>query len=754
MYSVYIPVMLRENFPMQETLDEIKRAECTKVFLSSARSFIDTPEGKRINPHKFEKELKTIIKEYESNGIECGYWIGESMGHGGESSEKFAYESFVSLGSESTCGFCCADEKFIEDVTEWAKMAARAGARIIIIDDDWRMHSHGLDFYAGCLCKSHVKKYCSIVGEDLTADDIKKKVYSGGKSKYRDAWMKMLRDDMLYLARKYREAVDTVNPECRMGLCLAPSVIGLDGADFMEICDALAGPNTKPFLRLIGAPYWAKTGEELANVVTIERMIAKWTESWQKKTGAEILFEGDVYPRPRFMTPAAYLEIADSVCRADSHFTGILKYMLDYAASPRYETGYIDKHVKDSALFHNIERMFSGKTITGIRPIEYYKLFRNQELFDDPLESNNYAYNCFRGFSTKYLTSTSVPLSFDEGVPAVFGENAKYVKEEDIKDGAILDATAADILAKRGIDVGVRMQGISDKKEAMYADNGSGLETHTKSGEITVNIGGKFALFSVDEKAEILGRFSDGRISAARYENKNGQKFAIYFIVSNPDPAEKSTLFRNYIRQEEMYENAEWISGKKLLAKITGSPDVYIITAYDDNEVAVGIWNMFPDAIDRPEVYLPYEPAGIEFTSCSGKLENNKVLLSELAPFGFAGFVYKRNKTERKEKDMAIVKLTKDNFEEEVVKSDKTVLIDFWAEWCGPCKMLSPIVDEVAEERDDIKVGKVNVDDEQELAMRFGIQGIPTLILMKGDEIIDKSVGYISKDDLLEFLGE
>ena len=182
--------------------------------------------------------------------------------------------------------------------------------------------------------------------------------------------------------------------------------------------------------------------------------------------------------------------------------------------------------------------MFSGKTITGIRPIEYYKLFRNQELFDDPLESNNYAYNCFRGFSTKYLTSTSVPLSFDEGVPAVFGENAKYVKEEDIKDGAILDATAADILAKRGIDVGVRMQGISDKKEAMYADNGSGFETHTKSGEITVNIGGKVALFSVDEKAEILGRFSDGRISAARYENKNGQKFAIYFIVSNPDPAE------------------------------------------------------------------------------------------------------------------------------------------------------------------------------------------------------------------------
>lgn len=76
---------------------------------------------------------------------------------------------------------------------------------------------------------------------------------------------------------------------------------------------------------------------------------------------------------------------------------------------------------------------------------------------------------------------------------------------------------------------------------------------------------------------------------------------------------------------------------------------------------------------------------------------------------------------------MEIIKLTKDNFEQEVLKSEKPVLVDFYADWCGPCQMLSPIVDEVAEERDDIKVGKINVDEQMELAQKYGVMTIPTL---------------------------
>ena len=102
---------------------------------------------------------------------------------------------------------------------------------------------------------------------------------------------------------------------------------------------------------------------------------------------------------------------------------------------------------------------------------------------------------------------------------------------------------------------------------------------------------------------------------------------------------------------------------------------------------------------------------------------------------------------------MAVIEITKENFEAEVVKSDKPVLLDFWAPWCGPCRMLSPIVDEIAEERDDIKVCKVNVDDAGELAAQFGVTSIPTLILLDKGEVKATSIGYKPKKDVLAFIG-
>lgn len=101
---------------------------------------------------------------------------------------------------------------------------------------------------------------------------------------------------------------------------------------------------------------------------------------------------------------------------------------------------------------------------------------------------------------------------------------------------------------------------------------------------------------------------------------------------------------------------------------------------------------------------------------------------------------------------MSVITITKNNFEEEVIKSDKPVLLDFWAAWCGPCRMVSPIVDEIAEEREDIKVGKVNVDEQGELAEKFGVMSIPSLFVMKNGEIVNKSVGAIPKAQILNLL--
>ena len=101
---------------------------------------------------------------------------------------------------------------------------------------------------------------------------------------------------------------------------------------------------------------------------------------------------------------------------------------------------------------------------------------------------------------------------------------------------------------------------------------------------------------------------------------------------------------------------------------------------------------------------------------------------------------------------MSVQTITNENFDALVLQSQKPVLVDFWAPWCGPCRMVSPLVDEIADERDDIVVGKVNVDEQGELAMRFGVMSIPTLLVFKGGELANKAVGARPKEDLLALL--
>ncbi len=101
---------------------------------------------------------------------------------------------------------------------------------------------------------------------------------------------------------------------------------------------------------------------------------------------------------------------------------------------------------------------------------------------------------------------------------------------------------------------------------------------------------------------------------------------------------------------------------------------------------------------------------------------------------------------------MSVININKTNFQSEVINSEKPILLDFWASWCGPCRMVGPIVDEIAAERGDLKVVKVNVDEQPELAIQFGIMSIPTLVIMKNGKVTNQAVGVRPKEQILAML--
>ena len=130
-------------------------------------------------------------------------------------------------------------------------------------------------------------------------------------------------------------------------------------------------------------------------------------------------------------------------------------------------------------------------------------------------------------------------------------------------------------------------------------------------------------------------------------------------------------------------------------------------------------------------------------TDCFGDFITERLLLS---------YYYLIVNKEIRRPYMAAINITKDNFEREVLNSTKPVLVDFWAPWCGPCRMVSPVVDEIAEERNDIKVCKVNVDDESSLASEYGVMSIPTLVVFKEGKVVKQSIGAKPKNQILAMI--
>ncbi|MGN1450830.1 MAG: hypothetical protein ACI4XQ_01925 [Eubacteriales bacterium] len=627
MYKISVP-MVRYFERHEDNIRQARRLGAERVFLCPGRGL----GGAEENDRELSR-LRENIRIYEDAGFEVGVWIS-TLGHGGElvgvgTSGKRRFTNIVGLrGKAMSDSFCPLDEEFVNAECRWVRGIAKAGAKLIMLDDDFRLSNRG---DCGCTCEAHMAKYRRRIGENISREELLKKAFTGGANHYRKAWYDLMGDTLRGFAAKLRAAADEADPSVRMGACACMSVWDADGADSIEIARILAGKN-KPFMRFIGAPYWAKLWGEpvrfLPYVAELERMQRHWCEN----AGIEIFGEGDVYPRPRNFVPAAYLEAFDMILRADGGFDGILKYGIDYTSSPVYETGYADRAERNASLSREIEARFGGKKSVGVGVVCEMKKILERSV-ESPAELGDDYDNGFFQPEQSVLVRNSVPVTYEPGaeVLTAFGENGKYCPA----DGRafLLDAKSAEFLEKRGVDTGLsqceKLRGVSsefffEKNESVYL-----------SGE------GELLKLCPKDGAEVLSEFrgAEGSFpSAIRYENAAGQRFLV--LGFNAEKSKSNIrFFWNYCRQSQLIDSLRWLGKKPLAASCPKNPGLYIMCKRGEGSMAVGLWNMFEDAVLSPEIELDREYSRAEFIGCGGVLKKNRVCLSgDIVPFSFAGF--------------------------------------------------------------------------------------------------------------------
>jgi len=631
MYTVAIPVTNRyDNRRMDcgAVLAELARAGASRVWLCTARG-IEREE-------RLSEEL-ALLKEhrlfFEAHGIETGVWLS-SLGHGGalvyddpRALERASrYTKLVGL-SGRTCSdsFCPSGEPFATDYVNWIGRIAGTGVRMIMLDDDYRLSARPCG--PGCCCGKHMAEYRRRVGEPVERADMERLIFSGGANRYRDAWLDMGRDALLGLAARIRARVDEVDPSIRVGVCAVMSTWDTDGVNAIELTRTLAG-GTRPFLRTIGAPYWAAQNalaRKLARVIELARIQRFWCE----RSGVELFSEGDAYPRPRYCTPASFMEAYDMALRADGGLDGILKYMLDYTSSTRYERGYIDRMVKNAPAYAWIEAHMAAGVAEGADVVCRFDKLRGASLPEGTTAADAESAYFFPAAQT-LLCDSGVAMTYGaRSVHVICGENGRYVPLDWLDDGAVLDMSAAVRLTERGVDVGLRAVGPFARAE--------GAEYYPADDEYV--LGGTIdRLYSVALKdgAGVLSCLGE-KCTCYRYENAAGQRFVVYPF--DMDAVSHSLGFmRSYCRQRQLTAGLEWAGRRRLPAICLGHPDSYLMCKRAGGTLSVGLWNLSADPISDAELRLDRVYRGAAFFGCAGSLEGDVIRLKgDVPPYAFAG---------------------------------------------------------------------------------------------------------------------
>ncbi len=629
---VSVPLM-RYSDRRDDILSQLDNLGADRVFLCTERGFCSDEQRKA--------QLDTIcdgISFFKEKGFSVGIWLS-SLGHGGSLSgvkDAQNYEGFTNIvgatGESAKDSFCPLDENFADKYLSWIALLASTDADMIMLDDDFRLSNRPGGF--GCFCEKHMKLICERLDENISREQLVEKAYRGGKNKYRDAYLDIEGETLRSFAKRLRNAVDKVNPDMRLGACACISTWDGDGIDSIEISRILAG-KTKPFMRFIGAAYWAAGAHgmgvfanKLGYIIEIERMQAHWCNG----LGIETMTEGDVYPRPRYNVPSAFLEGFDTALLADGKADGILKYAIDYTSSPTYETGYSIRAARNKPLYEYISKHFSAKTAEGIKVSCQMKKLRDGDYSDKAVQITQIPDYSFFQPEQAFLCDNSLPACYGESdVCVCFGENAKYVDINSFA-GLVLDIPAALILKEKSI-----YTGIVSATELTSAAN----EYFPVEDEVTClsSSGGLFQA-QLSPGARALSFFDEGSSLPSAYTYKNSDGMRFYVLCADMNLARQNMGFRrSYSRQRQAIDAVRFLSPSAIPAVCPGSPELYIMCKADENSLSVGMWNFFADSVINPKIMLSKEYKTVEFYNCGGELLGDTVELDgEIPAFGCVFF--------------------------------------------------------------------------------------------------------------------
>ncbi|MBQ7386772.1 MAG: hypothetical protein IJW03_01260 [Clostridia bacterium] len=641
MSRIFIPVSGRFDQHSDIALADLKAMGASRVFIAIEERF-PFEMGERRD--RVLSALRDKVKYYTDAGLEAGVWI-DTLGYGGEmpSYDVKSAEGYTRIrsiiGNEQDDALCPLDESFSSMMCSLiADIVRVTGTRMLMLDDELCLSVRpGI----GCACDRHLAAFSEMLGEKVELSDIPAKVFSGAPSRYRSAWLSLMRKTLTDFCRKIRAAVDEVDKSVRVGFCSGYTSWDLEGADAVEISRILAGDNP-PFLRFTGAPYWISSRrferQSLQSVIECTRMQYELC----KNSGIEVFTEADTYPRDRFNTPAALSECFDIVTRSALGMDA-LKYVYEYSNQPSYERGYVKAYLKNMPVANEISEAFSGKHPVGIRVYETVRKVERAVLpefcgrFTEADE--RVIENLIFSPSAAMLTENAIPTTY-EGTGAcgiVFGESAREIDLSVLSHGIILDAKAAEILSQRGVDTGLR---------ALEYIGGTFIEKHGSGEDILLFNTPKVAKMELSDACEVLSRYfrfelySDESYPAVyRYENASGEKFLVFGFDAELTPAH-SSLIRSYAHARDILDTAENYFGEKIPVICDGHPMLYALAAEDADESAVLYVNIHPDAIDCATVKLAEPAAAVHFIGCEGRLVGDfEIEISHIEPYGFAAFV-------------------------------------------------------------------------------------------------------------------